>query len=88
MSKTVELTKDVITDAILELAEESEEIPTKRMWEHWNRSPCGATAVRDRFGGWTDALAAAGLPRNPPGPMTAEVRAALYRRHLELEDVP
>lgn len=82
------LTKSKITDAIRQLAVEYEQVPTKRMWDNWNERPCGIMTVQDRFGGWTEALQAAGLPRSPPVPQTAAVRKALYRKHIEMEGVP
>lgn len=86
MSKwTSETSKDEIIDAIRELAADKGQVPTKRMWLRWDGSPCGVTGIRERFGGWDDALAAAELPRSPPGPVTSEVRSALYQKHIETE---
>lgn len=79
------LTESTIAEAMCELAETRKEVPTEEQWADWSKRPCGTTAVKDRFGSWDKALAAAGLPRNPPGPRPASLRSALYRKHIELK---
>lgn len=82
---TPKLTESTIVEAIRNLAETLKQVPTEEQWGDWDGRPCGTTAVKDRFGSWDKALAAAGLPRNPPGPRPASLRSALYRKHVELK---
>lgn len=82
---TAKLTKSSIIRGMCELADAREQIPTHRQWDDWDERPCSSGAVMNRFGSWDKALAAAGLPRYPPGAPQSSVRSALYRKHIEMK---